>query len=329
MLTVLNDLHIGVTRSAGTTLSSARALRTHVLDMFSMLLPENDLMILGDLFDSSNIPMEDLFHTHKILCDWLTGTQHNLYLVRGNHDISKAGAMSSFDFLGALLQAFGPRVKVVKEPLLTKYGYIIPHADNQAIFNEWLTQCPETPNVYLHCNVMNNFAVNSDHSLNIDLEQIAALPCDRIICAHVHQQSRHGKVLVPGNQIPTSISDWLGSKNKFMAEYSDQQWMLTPVYEKAGNYEEMDWTELKPSDAGFIRITGTATTNQSHEVVAAISKYRNQSNAFVVSNAVKIVSDGGDATTFEEAMEKASKFDLMEVLKEYLTEKEFNIVKGL
>ena len=51
-LLILNDCHIGVKRSAGTTPASALALRRYLLDSFRSLLPDDkDVLVLGDLFD--------------------------------------------------------------------------------------------------------------------------------------------------------------------------------------------------------------------------------------------------------------------------------------
>ena len=54
MLTVLNDLHIGVQRSSGTTPLTQWKLRQSVIAQADELIMEveTDLMILGDLFDT-------------------------------------------------------------------------------------------------------------------------------------------------------------------------------------------------------------------------------------------------------------------------------------
>lgn len=53
---ILNDLHISVNRVSGTTPQSREDLRNYVFAEFDRLLDttdnDNDLVILGDLFDS-------------------------------------------------------------------------------------------------------------------------------------------------------------------------------------------------------------------------------------------------------------------------------------
>ena len=59
---VINDVHLGAIRSAGTTISSALALREWMLEQFKSMLEviDEDLVILGDLFDTYSIPAPDL-----------------------------------------------------------------------------------------------------------------------------------------------------------------------------------------------------------------------------------------------------------------------------
>lgn len=327
MLTILNDVHIGVTRVAGTTVQTSAQLREHIISRFDELLPDTDLMILGDLFDTSNIPMSDFFKTYVILDKWCKKGRA-LYLVRGNHDISKAGALSSFDLLGKLLTLAHRNAQVLTQPTRIEYGYVIPHADNQDLFDFQLKEAPEADIYYLHCNVMNTFAVNSDHSLNINLEQIAAAKCKQIVCAHEHSDRKVGKVLLPGNQIATSVSDWLASESKYLTQVDAGVAKTVLIGKREEEYSECDWQDLK--DQGlFIRVTGEASTSQAQEVVSAVSRFRQSSNAFVITNNVNIVSEDGSVGSFQEALEKAQKFDLMEILKQYLTPEEFSIVKGL
>ena len=84
-LRVLNDVHLGANRSAGTTGPSKLALKRAMLAQFHALLPNSDLMILGDLFDSYDVAISDLLDVHDVLSTWLA-KGHKLFLVPGNHD---------------------------------------------------------------------------------------------------------------------------------------------------------------------------------------------------------------------------------------------------
>lgn len=109
-LTVLNDRHIGAVRSAGTTPATAYQLRLDLLSEFEeeLYAIDTDLMILGDLFDGPDISKADLLRTYQVLNDWLTRSAKQLWLVNGNHDLSKSSTnFSSFQFLAALLCSDG------------------------------------------------------------------------------------------------------------------------------------------------------------------------------------------------------------------------------
>jgi DNA repair exonuclease SbcCD nuclease subunit len=128
-LRIINDLHLGVQRSAGTTPTSRLALRHKMLNQFMELLPNSDLMILGDLFDSYEIPASDILDVYQALKLWrIKG--YKLYMVPGNHDLSKTSTtLSSFQFLCAVLESYS-NVQIVDKPAMTPYGYVIPHLPN-------------------------------------------------------------------------------------------------------------------------------------------------------------------------------------------------------
>ncbi|MGK3946689.1 hypothetical protein ABK046_51050, partial [Streptomyces caeruleatus] len=69
---VISDLHIGANRSAGTSPASAKALRDHLLSSFKDLLDKanEDVILNGDIFDSSNVSMTDLLETYNSILNW-------------------------------------------------------------------------------------------------------------------------------------------------------------------------------------------------------------------------------------------------------------------
>ncbi|MFI3186045.1 MAG: hypothetical protein QX198_08705 [Methylococcaceae bacterium] len=326
MLTILNDVHIGVERVSGTTIESRYALRQHILSKFESLLPENDLMILGDLFDSYEIPIADLLYTYNVFRVWLL-KGYTLYLVCGNHDRSKtSNVMSSFDFLGALLKVRDEcaQVQVIKAPVMTHYGYVIPHLANQDLFNVALKEVPECDNLYLHCNYDNFFAAQSDQSLNISKEQAEACKAKKIVIGHEHQYKTAGKVLLPGNQIATSVADWQHCDTKYYLQDS------TPVPHviRDSEYIEQGWKDLVVTTHNFVRVVGDATVAESSQVVTAIAKFRAKSPAFVVSNAVNIESGDG-LGDFANSLEAVTAFDVWRALGEVLPSSDMEILRGL
>lgn len=333
ILRVLNDIHIGAIRSAGTTTQTQLSLRSHILRRFTELLPcVGDLLINGDLFDTCSVPMNDVLATYEVLSDWLyLHPTSKLYNSAGNHDLAKSNtAMSSFQFIGRLLTRLYPKQYVhIEQPTETPYGYVIPHLPNQDLFNTAIAQVPKTKRLFLHCNLGNKFAETVDQSLNLSLPMLDALPCDEVIFGHEHKHRIVGKALVVGNQIATSVADWAGSDvDKFYAEIGDST-TLHLCSERVKEFAQIPWTELNTTriDRLFIQVTGNAVAEQAFEVVSTINKFRRNSSAFIVANAVDVTSDDGNV--FSANLESIKAFSIMQSLRESLTDAEFAKVKEL
>lgn len=328
-LRVLNDIHVGSVRVAGTTAASQLTLRKHIIERFQKLLPATgDLLINGDLFDSFSAPMNDVLSTYEILADWLhEHPSATLYNSAGNHDKAKTdNVMSSFQFLGRLLaRQFSRRYVHIEQPTEIPYGYVIPHLANQEFFNAALSGMPSTKRLFLHCNLGNKFAETADQSLNLSLPVLDTLPCNEVILGHEHKHRTVGKALVVGNQIATSVADWLGP-DKYYADLGESTHLFRCA-EKQKEFIQQDWKGLKETDALFVQVTGTADADQAFEVVSAINKFRKSSNAFVVSNAVDVTAD--DGSVFSANLESVKAFSILQSLKESLTAGEYNKIKEL
>lgn len=335
MLTIINDLHLGVIRSAGTTPGSALALREWMLDQFDIMLDatNNDLLILGDLFDTYHIPMTDLLRVYQSLSNWLD-RGHVLHLVPGNHDLSTDSTkMSSFQFLGKLLE---PREAFYytkgKKVLGHDNMYVIPHMPNQDLFDMELAKVPECEYLLVHCNYNNNFAKESDHSLNLSSEQVRECKAKQILFAHEHARRRiNDKVYILGNSVPSSISDCLDGRDKCIhtLESNSIERTSTFINESPTGYREMDWRNPVDSEALFIRFIGTCTAQEAAQAADVIARYRRGSAAFVVGNAVKVQTAEGQAELEVASLEAVTGFDVMAALKEYLTNEEWGIIEGL
>lgn len=287
-------------------------------------------MFLGDLFDTYEVGVWDFLQVHNMLVDWLSRRTGMLYLVAGNHDLSKtSNVLGSFDLLCSLLGARAPnRVYVIKQPSMTEYGYVIPHLPNQAAFDAALAEVPACAALFLHCNYDNKFAAQSDQSLNISKEQVDTCPAERIIIAHEHQQKASGKVLIPGNQIATSVSDWLGADAKYRTVINTNGVHLQKVADIDSEYTQQPWNSPQITDHKFVRMVGEATAEQAAEVVNAVAKFRAASLALVVTNGVNIgTMDGlGDFST---SLESVRAFDVWRALGEVLESGEIETLKGL
>lgn len=332
MLTIINDIHIGVNRTAGTTLQSALDLRQHIRDRFKALLPrEGDLMILGDLFDTGNVAISELFATYEILDDWLRNHHGVIYNVRGNHDVTKTtNVMCSFDFLGKLLgRQHTGRYAHITESCLTPHGYVIPHYPNQDLFNievEKAIAAYVGDNIFFHCNYDNNFAAQSDQSLNLSKEQADRLRVERVILGHEHNPRKLGKVLIPGNQIASSVSDWLHSGDKQFIVVTASGAVLEKASVKAAEFVEMPYDKLELTNHKFIRVVGRVASSDHSKLITALNRFRLKSSALVISNAVEAVSDDTKELVAQ-SLESVKAFSVWDSLKEILTADEIKILE--
>lgn len=332
---VISDVHIGVNRSAGTTPASALALRKYLLSNFEKMLSSTDehLVILGDLFDTYQIPMTDLLETYRLLSHWLLTKQQHLTLVCGNHDLSTDSTkLSSFQFLAELLTDSHKRVQLVQgSGQQVGHTYIIPHVANQDLFNLELDKVPECEWLLVHCNYDNYFAKESDHSLNLSKEQAQASKAKHILFAHEHhaRTALGGKVVIPGNQVPSSVSDCLSDDDKYMTRLvpgSAPEMIQTWSKSK---FKELDWTQLETCDAEFIRVVGTCKPEEAADMADAIARYRKISEAFVITNAVKVVGTEAEDALQLHSLEAIKKFDVLEALKKILAPDEIKILETL
>jgi hypothetical protein len=105
------------------------------------------------------------------------------------------------------------------------------------------------------------------------------------------------------------------------------------TWSAVGSFVDVSWDDLTMGllceTAKFIRVSGSAKAEQASDVIAVISKLRQKSDAFVVSNAVQIegVQDIADLPSSLE-MAKAQ-FDVLGFLYEQLTPRQAEVVRKL
>lgn len=345
---VINDTHCGVTRSGGTTPVTFATLTEYTHEQFASVLDIDNIdgcvLLNGDLYDSFLVTNAVLLRTYAELATRLTsGAITELFLARGNHDIAKDSTkLSSFDLLGALLiDSYPDKVVVITEPTVISWAegieaWVVPHAPNQDLFDMWLEQVRSepTPVIFIHCNYANGFAAESDHSLNITVEQCAALEAagvKKIVMAHEHQQGiRPNGVIIVGNQWPTSVSDCLGNAYKRALQFDGYQISEVETWRDAGSYFEVDWSKLDqiPQDAQFVRVKGTATDEQAAAVLEGISALRRKHSAFVVTNAVVVNGRSLDVSALE-TVDQVQQFDVTEFLFDNLTKDQVDYLRPM
>ena len=241
---------------------------------------------------------------------------------------ARGDKMSSFHLLCKVLSETLPKKVVeISNGLYTDLGnqvYCISHCLNQSAFDQALQTAIEVqdskenkeyenpPLLLLHANLDNPYAGASDHSLNVNEEMAKALVRSGFILvfAHEHQHRylkfdgkgfsqsniKDADVIVLGNQTPSSISDCLAHGNaqregKKYAHIINEHNELERIesWNNEGNFIRVEWDELDKVKGGkFVRVEGEVAQAQVDEVFTKIQKFRSKSDAFVITNAVKV-----------------------------------------
>jgi len=354
--TILNDIHIGTQRQAGTTPASQAALKEFINAQFRSLVhrPGHGMVIInGDLFDRFTVDTADILAAYDTLAEYIKAGGR-LALCAGNHDSSaKAGKVSSFDFLAHLLASrFPQQVQVITHAcgltgvLGMKNTWAIPHMLNQALFDLEIGKAAgmaaEGQFLLLHCNVESPFAEHADHSLNLDGGQIERL-LDAgwtLIVGHEHQSRSlyGGRVLVTGNQIPSSVADCLnnpGNKKQHVVLVeagNGLEWTLRSTVNLDDCFVQIDWRDIEQCDLAtpaFIRVEGRASAAEAADMVAAVARLRSRSDAFVISNAVQVEGMAQMESLAEMSLESVSRFDVLQALLEDMDEREQKTILSL
>lgn len=352
---VLNDHHIGVERAGGTTISSAEALRSFALSKhtdcmnLARKVGAKRVIVNGDLSDTYSIALSQALELYVATHEFLQmNTDIEVVWALGNHDLSKdSSKLGTVAFIGALLRTLHPGqfILVDRPTALDPETYVIPHLVNQGAFDAALEQIPDgTKWVYLHCNYDNAFAGQADHSLNLAREQAKEITRTgaRIILGHEHQgrELMSGKVIIVGNQFPTSVADCLshgdaqrdGQKRAIVVDGDQWESVTTWTPDDAeGWFARIDWKELKDvqeEGRGFIRVEGEAAAGQSTDAIKAIAAFRSKAVSFVITNAVRTEQVDGLAD-LATSIEDIKSVNVIDMLMEYLSPEQRDVILKL
>ena len=222
--------------------------------------------------------------------------------------------------------------------------YAISHCPNQGLFDLELSRVPEdVKTILLHANFDNLYAGQSDYSLNLSREQAKVLVKRgvTVVMGHEHQGRTlmNDKVIIVGNPYPSSVSDCLthgegqkdGRKYALVIDGDDME--LVPTWsfkDDVGGFREVDWRDLAKAPDGplFIRVGGEATAAEAPSVIKAISKFRQTSKAFVITNGVKVEGVAG-ADELAASVEDIRSVDVLEMLIETLDAEQAACVRKL
>lgn len=281
---IVNDLHFGGKRKTGVTESSLKAYKEFQYAVFQKILEDNsgeDLVVLGDIFDGGSVGYDDVWRTYELL----ESRASHITLVAGNHDLTKnAEQLSAFEFLARML----PKATVLRNWDVAPGWAVAPHLQNQAMFDAAVAEAATAAKVLLcHANYDNGFAVSRDHSLNLTPEQAGQF--DMVLMGHEHNARTIGNVVVLGAQYPTSISDCAVSKGYHRWAGPSHRPEFVQTWDR-NDYIEVDWRGLDSiiQAARFIRVIGTATAEEAADVIDRVSKFRQNSQAFFITNSVQV-----------------------------------------
>jgi hypothetical protein len=102
-----------------------------------------------------------------------------------------------------------------------------------------------------------------------------------------------------------------------------------PVWNAAAEFQDVDWRALNVLEgAKFVRVSGQASASEAADVISAISKLRQKSDAFIVSNAVQ-VEGVQDMEDLPASIEVTKQFDVLKYLLEQLTPEQGAVVTRL
>ena len=341
---VISDLHLSCNRTGGTTPVSQQALREYLRSSLSALLEQHTgehVVCNGDLFDSFQVDTSELILTYEIFAKHLQ--EGALTLVMGNHDGSAKGSkVSSFHLLSHFLQVLAPskfRMIDNNDGFTELHGnvFVISHQLNQSLFDLEVEKAVAYDGkgnyLLLHCNIKNGFSEHSDHSLNINDEQLGNLMRAgwHIVVGHEHQgyELRSGRVLVVGNNFPSSCADCIGDdvKNALVIDGIGHRYIET--WRAEDRYVEVDWREPNVDSADFIRVVGDATSLEAADVIKTVSRMRQASDAFVISQSVKIEGQEMISDMADQSSEDIRAFDVLSAIFAELSDDEISAVKEL
>ena len=225
----------------------------------------------------------------------------------------------------------------------------VTHVVNQAEFDLQLERIPaEVKTLMLHCNFASPFAEHADHSLNLTREAAKKL-VERgvqIIIGHEHHPSTFfaGKLMIPGNQHPSSVADCVTPEGRIVSEKHCLRINADGSVEKIRTWQHTDdvgfrdipWDHLHGEtlrDAevfqGFIRVSGKAEPEEVAEALKRISRLRQKSQALVVANAVRAVTRDSGVEEIAESIDDVRKVDVVQLVLDTLTPAQAQVVRAV
>lgn len=292
---IIGDVHQGLNRKTGITHQSLKEYEAAKAKALAAILFENqdkDVIIAGDLYDSSFVPSLGVVQ----MMNALANHPQKIWVIAGNHDTAKdSTVLSSFDLTavwsGDLANDGLELVSQAKEIEGSNGVWLLPHQVNQDVFDHSLAELAEQKAkiVITHCNYENNFAVAADHSLNMTKEQASKF--DLVISGHEHNTRASGNVFMVGSLFPCTVDEaGVPKQCAVLDEGLNVKAFSTEQQNEHSTYAEVDWRQLATTttQAKFVKIVGVVSAEEASLVLNAIAAFRKTTKAYMVRNAVEV-----------------------------------------
>lgn len=202
---IISDTHIGKHWAANVPLHRRGDREKLQRETFANILANcrENLIHLGDLFDSWNVSNDDLMFVYNEIYGWAHCNRAcQAHFIAGNHDLSRSGKISSFEILKEMFEQldnvfFHTGVACIDDELFLPFSYQKSYAE---MVKPFLGK--HFKEVYVHADLP-------------DVEALKQLDADRIYSGHLHNLRPHhivGGVEFVNSMLPLNHYEAAGTK---------------------------------------------------------------------------------------------------------------------
>lgn len=288
---IYSDPHLGLKRTANTTLKSSLALRDALLSQalkvctdFSSHYECQASFCAGDLFDSFSNSEEVIRSAAEVV-------NKTTLILAGNHDMeNRADSVGSLQLLRDIHPS--PEKFLVNdmndsEPYGTTLEgtefLFVPHTPTQEKYEHALLQAAQAARegadngtwkvLITHCNLMAGYPDASDSTLNLSKELVEQLLQDfhKILLGHEHVPNSfyEGRVQVIGNLHPTGFSD-ISDKRVLIYDTQTGAIEFVPVWRKDEWYYSGPASNANDRSCSFYDLQDDLLPGEANKLVSRL-----------------------------------------------------------
>lgn len=292
MLLFYTDPHLGQSRSANTTPSSALALKQALYEQAMRVVstPDCTKICVGDMFDRFSNSEQDMRQGFDVM-------KETSIVLAGNHDlVNQDGKVGSLQMLDHAFEKLEGKRRCEYGEFGKPYSFGtffekekafvagVPHVGLQEVFEQSLEEAMTrtrndategyTKFLLLHCNFDMSPERLTETSLNLTGSNAQRLleVFDYIILGHEHAPANHfgGRLVILGNTHPTGFAD---ISDKRVAMFDGERLTFTPIWNTEVGYEEFSYMDIpKSTDASFVKITGQIQAGDMLELTRTVNR---------------------------------------------------------